>query len=204
MATTLILVRHGQTEWNRIERFRGRYDVPLNATGLEQARQTARRLAKHWEPVAVYASPLGRAVQTAEAIAQACNTTVIPHDGLIDIDYGAWQGLSPEDARERWPEQVAAWYGRPELAEIPGGETLQQVRERAMAAVFQAVEKHQGQVFVMVSHTVVNRLILLGALGLANARFWRLRQEPCAINVLEVEGQEFTLQSFNDTCHLEE
>lgn len=204
MSTTLIFVRHGQTEWNRIERFRGRYDVPLNSTGLEQARKAAQRLAKRWNPVAIYSSPLSRAAQTAEVIARAYDQEAIPDGGLVDIDYGAWQGMSPAEVREKWPEQITAWYERPELAEIPGGETLQQVRERAMAAVFQAVEQHTGQTIVMVSHTVVNRLITLGALGLSNERFWRLRQEPCAINVLEIEGQDFTLQLFNDTCHLED
>ncbi len=204
MDTTLILVRHGQTEWNRVERFRGRYDIPLNSTGLEQARRTAQRLAKRWNPVAIYSSPLSRALQTADAIAQAWDLKVMPNEGLIDIDYGAWQGLSPAEARETWPEQIVDWYERPGLAEIPGGETLQQVRDRAMAVVFQAAEQHIGRTVVMVSHTVVNRLILLGALGLGNDHFWRLKQEPCAINVLAIEGQEFTLQLFNDTCHLED
>lgn len=203
MQTTLIIVRHGQTEWNRIERFRGRYDVPLNAAGLDQALRTARRIAEHWQPQAVYTSPLSRAVQTADAIASACGQVATIEEGLLDIDYGAWQGLTPEEASAKWPEQVRAWYEQPEAAQIPGGETLQQVRERSMAAAFQALNHHAGAAVVLVSHTVVNRLMLLAMLGLGNQRFWRLRQEPCAINVVLAAAQDFTLQLYNDTCHLE-
>ncbi len=99
MNTTLILVRHGQTDWNRVERSRGRYDISLNSTGLEQARRIAQRLAKRWNPAAIYSSPLSRAIQTADAIALACNQKVMPEAGLTDIDYGAWQGMSPMEYR---------------------------------------------------------------------------------------------------------
>jgi broad specificity phosphatase PhoE len=90
MPSTIILVRHGQTEWNRIERFRGRYDVPLNKTGLIQAKKTAQRISLSWKPVAVYTSPLSRAFRTAEEIALVCNLHALPNDSLIDIEYGQW------------------------------------------------------------------------------------------------------------------
>lgn len=203
MATTIVLVRHGQTEWNRVERFRGRFDVPLNATGQKQAEQTAARIASQWKPTAIYASPLSRAMDTAQTIAKKFDLPVIPTDGLVDIEYGQWQGLSPEDASKQWPEGVKNWYRQPEMAEIPGGESLSQVRERAMRQLRALVNQHPDQVIVLVSHTVVNRLILLGILGLSNQRFWRLRQEPCAINVIEAADGEFTLVKMNDTCHLD-
>ena len=97
--TRIVLVRHGETEWNRVERFRGRADVPLNQTGIAQAEATARRIEKGWEVTAVYASPLVRALRTAEAIAQRFALDVQVHPGLIDIDYGAWQGRSPDDVK---------------------------------------------------------------------------------------------------------
>lgn len=203
MATTIILVRHGQTEWNRVERFRGRFDVPLNATGLEQAEQTARRIASQWQPTTIYSSPLSRAVDTAQAIAKEFHLAVIPTDGLVDIEYGQWQGLSPEDASKQWPELIENWYHHPEMAQIPGGETLAQVRTRALIFLNSLCQRHPDQEIVLVSHTVVNRLILLGILGLPNQRFWRLRQEPCAINVIEAKEGDFTLVKMNDTCHLD-
>ncbi len=203
MATTILLVRHGQTEWNRIERFRGRYDVELNSTGIEQARRTAQRIVNHWKPTGIFSSPLKRAVQTAEKIAQVCDLKVDPDLGLIDIDYGEWQGLTPTEAREKWEEQVSSWFEHPERSVIPGGESLTAVQDRAITFLTTAVTQHADQTIVIVGHTVVNRLILLYVLGLGIERFWHLRQEPCAINVIEMEDQDFTICSINDTCHLE-
>jgi len=200
--TLVVLVRHGQTEWNRVERFRGQADVPLDETGLAQAEATAQRIAAEWRPVAVYSSPLSRAVKTAEAIARHFGLPVQTHGGLTDIDYGQWQGLTPDEARTRWPEMVDAWYRTPEAAQIPGGEVLDQLRFRTVVAVRELVARHRGETIVLVGHTVVNRAILLGVLALRTHRFWHLRQDTGAINVLEVDGNEYTLVSMNDTCHL--
>jgi probable phosphoglycerate mutase len=200
--TRIILVRHGQTEWNRIERFRGRADVPLNQVGLTQADLTGQRLAEEWQPAAIYAGPLSRTIRTAEAIGVCCNLPVQVEPRLVDIDYGEWQGLTPDEVRGRWPEFLAAWYDTPHLAPIPGGETLENLRLRAMSAVNELAVRHHDQAVILVSHTVVNRIILLGVLGLGNDRFWRLRQDTCAINVFEVEDSTFTLVTMNDTCHL--
>ncbi|MBN1146738.1 MAG: histidine phosphatase family protein [Anaerolineales bacterium] len=200
--TLLVLVRHGQTEWNRLERFRGRADVPLNETGLAQAEATGERVAKEWQPAAIYTSPLSRSVKTAQAIAQHFDLPVQIHLDLADIDYGEWQGLTPDEVRQRWPEQFENWFLHPERARIPNGETLADLRWRAMKTIDELAEKHTGESIVLVGHTVINRIILLGILGLGNKRFWRLRQDTCAINVIEAEAGNFTLVSLNDTCHL--
>ena len=202
--TQFILVRHGQTEWNRVERFRGRADVPLNETGLAQAEAISRRVAADWQPVAVYASPLSRAVKTANAIARCLDLRIVTHAGLIDIDYGEWQGLTPDEARERWSREIDAWYNAPHMARIPGGETLDDLRRRGMLCVNGLAAQHDGQTIVLVGHTVINRVILLGVMGLGNDRFWRLKQDTCAINLFETEGADFTVVSLNDTCHLRE
>ncbi len=199
----IILVRHGQTEWNRIERFRGQADVPLNQTGLAQAEATGRRIADEWQPAAIYAGPLSRTMRTAEAVGACCHLPVSVEQRLVDINYGEWQGLTPDVVRERWPEELSVWYNAPHLARIPNGETLENLRIRAMSAVNDLVARHLDQIIVLVSHTVVNRIILLGVLGLGNDRFWRLRQDTCAINVFEVENGVFTLVTMNDTGHLQ-
>ena len=197
-----ILVRHGQTEWNRIERFRGRADVPLNKTGLAQAAATGRRIALDWLPNAIYSSLLNRAVNTAEAIAKHFNLPVQVHPGLVDIDYGEWQGLTPAEARLRWPEQLDNWYNHPEKAHIPAGETLVDLRTRAMQTVRDLVANQNGETVVLVGHTVINRIILLGVMGLGNERFWHIKQDTCAINVFEAHDNDFTLFSLNNICHL--
>jgi len=201
--TRIILVRHGQTEWNRIERFRGRADVPLNRTGIAQAEAAANRLSRQPKPAAVYSSPLSRAAVTAGKIARPHGLTVRPHSGLIDIDYGLWQGLTPGQVAERWPAELDAWYNAPQTARIPSGESLQGVRERGMRTVMELVREHPDSSIVLVAHTVMNRLILLGVLGLSNDRFWRLGQEPCGINRFSFQDGDFTLVSLNDTSHLE-
>ena len=200
--TRILLVRHGETEWNRVERFRGRADVPLNEKGLAQAEATGWRIASQWRPVAVYASPLSRAVRTAEAIAKHFGLPVQIHNGLLDISYGEWQGLSPDEVRERWPEALRAWYEAPQAARIPGGESLDEVRARGLAAVNELATRHDGDTIALVGHTVMNRAILLGVPGLPTDRFWRLRQDTCAINVFEADRGDFTLVALNDTCHL--
>ena len=200
----VILVRHGQTEWNRVERFRGRADVPLNEIGLAQAEATGRRVASEWQPVSIYSSPLSRAAKTAEATASHFDLPVQIHADLVDIDYGEWQGLTPDEVRERWPEALDAWHHAPHTARIPGGETLDDLRARGLAAVNELAARHAEQTLVLVGHTVINRIILLGVLGLGNDRFWHLRQDTCAINVFEADDEEFTLVSLNDTCHLRE
>jgi len=200
--TTLILVRHGQTAWNVNERFRGREDVPLDEVGLDQAERTAQRVAGQWRPVAVYCSPLSRARVTAEAVARRCGLPAQVHPGLVDIDYGRWQGLTPAEARQRYPRRARRWYRGSRRARPPGGEPLSAVQRRCLKAVLEIASAHPDQAVVAVGHTVVNRLILLGALSAGMRHFWHLGQEPCAVNLLEVEGRSFTLRSMNDTCHL--
>ena len=163
--TRFILVRHGQTEWNRVERFRGRADVPLNETGLAQAALTGQRVASQWQPAAIYASPLSRAVVTAEAIAARCGLPVQIHPGLADIHYGDWHGLTPEEVGARWPAELDGWCHAPEAARIPGGETLADLRGRGMAMIGELAAGHPGETVALVGHTVINRIILLGVLG---------------------------------------
>lgn len=200
--TTVLLVRHGQTEWNRVERFRGRFDIPLNKTGLEQAEKTAREITRRWNPDAIYASPLARALQTAQKIKDLCEKPVQQSKGLVDIDYGDWQGLTYEEAGKQWSDLISDWFEHPEKVQIPGGENLAQVRNRARLTLDQICSQHVDQTIVLVSHTVVNRLMLLEILGLGNEKFWDLRQEPCTINLLEKSRYKYTIVTLNDFHHL--
>ncbi len=142
-------------------------------------------------------------MQTASAIAELSNVPVESAPDLVDIDYGEWQGLTPEETQLKWRDQFHAWYKYPEQVQIPGGENLLEVQSRAMSTITTATKTYPNQTIVMVSHTVVNRLILLGILGIGIEHFWQLRQEPCAINVIDVKDKVFSLVTMNDTCHLE-
>ena len=200
--TKIILVRHGHVEGISPERFRGRADLALTGEGRRQAGATAQRIHKSWAPIAVYTSPLSRARATAEAIGKAANLSPSSVDGLLDIDYGAWQGLTPDQVRAQWPELLDTWYRAPDWAAFPGGETLQEVLTRAVSALRQVIQRHPGDTVVLVGHDSVNRVILLHALQLPLSRYWQLQQRPCAINELDFAKNGFVVQTLNETQHL--
>lgn len=200
--TRIVVIRHGETEWNRVERFRGRINVPLNEKGHRQALAVARRLSS-WHIEAIHSSPLERALQTAQPLADVCRTSVSPLDGIVDIDYGTWAGLTPEEAASRHPTLYRTWADSPQLVQFPDGESLEQVRDRALAALNEVNATHRGKTVVLVSHVVVNRVLILGAMGWGIASFWRISQDNAAITILEALEGQYRLQLLNDTCHLE-
>ncbi len=200
--TRIILVRHGQTAWNKVERIRGQVDIPLDETGLAQAMATAERVAQDWQPSVVVSSPLRRAVQTAEMIGRRLGQDVLPEPGLLDINFGEWQGLSPTEAAERWPEMATAWLTAPQSVLFPRGESLELVRQRSMAALHSLIERNSGGEIVAVAHTVVNRVVMCAVLGLDNSHYWRIGQDTCAINVFRWQSDVFYVDALNDTCHL--
>ena len=202
MAVKMIFVRHGETAWNRVERFRGQYDIPLNETGMEQAKKTGQQIVKRWRPAAVYSSPLARARQTAERIAAACGLAVEPEIGITDIDYGDWQGLTPDAARERWPKSVENWFRLPGTVHFPNGDRLIDVQQRALTTFSELTERHDNQEIVLISHTVVIRALLLGLLEADLNRLWHIGQEPCAINVIDYSTERTIIESINCVDHL--
>lgn len=199
--TRILLIRHGQTEWNRVERFRGQMDVPLNETGRHQAEALARRLAG-WPIAAVYAGPLGRARDTARPIADAHALPVRILDGFLDINYGEWAGLAPQEVAERDPEMARLWRSSPHLVKPAGGESLDDIRTRALASLQQVLAAHPQDTIVMVGHQVVNKVLLCAVIGLDNAHFWRVRQDNACLNVLEHRDGAYEIVTLNDTCHL--
>ena len=203
--TRLLLVRHGQTAWNvgagNGEHFRGRIDLPLNDVGTAQAQALAERLAD--EPIAaIYSSPLQRALQTAQPIAERLDLPVQPHPGLLDVNYGAWQGHSPAEVAVRWPELYRQWREEPEKLHLPDGESFGIVRERALAAVHDICAHHPNETVILVAHQVVNKVLVCAMLGLSNAHYWRIRQDNACLNVFTCQDGTFTAVHVNDTCHL--
>lgn len=204
MKTHILLIRHGQTVWNQEVRFRGQTDIPLDETGQRQAAKTAEYVAARWSLQAVYASPMRRAVQTAQAIAEAQGLQAQPLDGLLDIHFGEWQGLTVAEVRERYPDLLRAWWTAPHTVRFPGGESLDDVRARATAALRWVVEHHPDQTVALVAHTVVNRILLCAILDLGNEYFWHWDQRTCAVNWIEWDDrrQHYRLLMMNDTSHL--
>ncbi len=132
--TEIILARHGETEWNVGEIFRGRIDIELNETGIKQAELLAEYLSDV-EIDAIYSSPLKRALRTAEVIASHHKLEVEIAPGIIDLDFGQWQGLSLQEVTDKYSGLYAEWLSRPDRVKMPAGESLNDVRERAIGVV---------------------------------------------------------------------
>ncbi|GAB4334646.1 MAG: histidine phosphatase family protein [Candidatus Abyssubacteria bacterium] len=199
--TTIYLIRHGQTDWNKEKIFRGRADVPLNDRGRAEAAALARHL-EFMRPKACYSSPLSRAWETARYVARPHALEVTPDQGLIDIDYGEWQGLPDAEAETRFGELYRMWREAPHRVRFPKGESLAMVRKRALRSLDRIRDENpQGDVIV-VSHRVVTKVVMCAALGLGNSAFWKIRQDNCAFNIIELSENGPIVAVMNDTCHM--
>ena len=167
----VFLVRHGATDWNKEKRAQGHADIDLNEEGHKQAASAANELA-HMDIDAVFSSDLNRAVDTAQAIASAHGKEVVIDPDFREIDQGEWEGLTADEIRERWPD---LWGPNRHYNARPGGESPQQVRERALAALERAVRAHPEGRIVVVSHGGTIRWISAEALGYDDFRSRRIR-----------------------------
>jgi len=195
------VVRHGRTEWNRVERFRGRADIELDEVGMKQAEATAGRIAE-WQVSVIYSSPLRRALTTAEVLARRFDLEVQLLPGIIDIDYGEWQGLSPDEAAAKDGVLYSRWLKSPNKVKFAGGESLAGVRKRAASTVDTLITQHPKETIALVSHKVVCQILILSLLGVDNSHFWQIAQDVCAVNLFEVRGGVPSALLLNDTCHL--
>ena len=199
--TKVYLVRHGQTEWNKNLTFRGRIDIPLNERGHREAVAIAEAL-KDKNIDAIYTSPLRRSIETAQPTARFFNIEIVPFQGLIDISYGDWEGLTFNEARERYRDQYTKWEERPELVRFPKGETLGEVRERSFRALKEILRENAGRSILIIPHRVINKVLLCAILGLSNSYFWEIKQDTGCINLIECSNERFVISTVNDTCHL--
>jgi broad specificity phosphatase PhoE len=197
-----ILIRHGETALNAAGVYRGRADIPLSPRGRAQSR-AVRRALRGVRLDGIYSSPLARARETARAIAAGRRgITVAGAEEFIDMDFGAWQGLTGAQIRDRFPVEFRSWIDRPQETRIAGAETLEEVGQRARAGLDRLERAHPDATIAVVSHGVVNKLILCFVLGLTAAGFWNVKQDVGAISIFEYSPRGAKLFLMNDTCHL--
>jgi len=199
--TSVYLIRHGQTAWNKEEIFRGRADIPLNEIGFREAELVGEYL-KGMEIHAIYSSPLSRARETARRIAQFFNLKVQPLVGIVDMRFGRWEGRPLKEVQTYDREIYLQWREKPHLVRIPDSESLDEVRVRAMAALGEVIQYHQGKNLILVSHRVINKVIICGILGIDNSHFWQIGQDTGAINLIQFQEGKYVLSLLNETCHL--
>ena len=201
-ATRIFMIRHGATVLSAEDRFAGITDVELSEEGREQARRLAERLSSE-KIAAVYASPLGRTVETARILAAPHNLQVQTCDGFREISHGHWEGMRRQEVEKEFPQEMAEWEKDPYTFAPVGGESGLAVTARALPALINLVREHPGEKILVVSHKATIRLLLSSLLGFDPRRYRdNLDQKPAALNIVDFrDPTRARLTLFNDTSH---
>jgi broad specificity phosphatase PhoE len=199
--TRLILVRHGQTEWNRVRRVQGHTDTSLDKVGRAQAERVARRLEVEGI-AAVYASDLKRAQETAQRIAAKRGLTVQTSPLFREAHYGLWEGMTVAEIEAQYPEAYRRWREDSLRNRAPEGETLEELQQRALAGAAEILHAHGGGPVVIVAHGGSIRSLICGLLEWPLASHRQLRLDNASISRIDFGPYGPTLTAFNDTCHL--
>jgi len=201
----ILLIRHGETEWNKIHRFQGRSDVPLNQEGRDQARALAESLKD--EPLmAIHSSPLIRAMETASLIkAFHPSIPLLEEEGLMEMDLGEFDGMEAQQWAEKYPDFRKAWHEAPSSVKMPGGESFLEVQSRAIDTLERITQIYPPKTTLLISsHNFVNLTILCYAFGKSLDRFREFRQGTAALNVLYMQGRKLRAEVVNEREHLEQ
>lgn len=199
MKTTIVLIRHGQTDWNAAGRWQGHTDIPLNQEGLAQARALAARLAA-WPITAVYSSDLERARVTAEHLANALNSELTVDERWRERGLGVLEGLTREEVQARYPDLNLPRT----FIDAPEGESYDQLHQRVVGAYTRLMQEHAGEMVAVVSHGGAMRVLISHILGLPREVYapFSLRGNT-GISIIDIEENNALLARLNDTSHLE-
>ena len=199
----LLLLRHGETDWNSEGRMQGHSDTPLNANGIAQAHQLAARVASEESFAAMYASPLARARVTAEIIAQQCNLTPLLDDRLKEQCLGDLEGLTGTEFEQRFPEVLAAWRADPLQTPLPGQEKSDAFQQRVQAFLADLQARHaDGTRVAVVTHGGTIGMMLATLIGLDIGKRFPFWLDNASISHVDLSGGRVRVRLLNDTCHL--
>ncbi|MBU1159512.1 MAG: histidine phosphatase family protein [Candidatus Thermoplasmatota archaeon] len=202
MTLELILIRHGETEWNKDRVFRGQMDMRLNATGIVQADVVA-DLLKDKVFDAIYTSPLKRAVVTARRIAKPHGIEIRETPGLSDMHFGLWQGLTEVQVKERFSSAYRKWNTNPAWMKVPGGETTRKAWKRINSQLREILFMHGTGTVVIVSHRVPLKMMTAYLLKMKRGEITKIKHDPCAISIFDVPDRyNIKAITLNDSSHL--
>ncbi len=198
----LILVRHGETDWNKESFFRGHEDVKLNAAGIAQADAVAEAL-KGRVFDAIYSSPLKRAVVTARRIAMPHEIAVREKTEFLDINFGTWQGKKEATVKAEHPKLYEQWMTNPWKVKLPGGERVKKAWRRVNSGLREVLFMHGTGCVVIVSHRIPIKFMTTYLLKRPRKEFYKVVHDPCAISVFEIEDRSNCRPVvLNDSSHL--
>jgi len=199
----IILIRHGETNWNKEGRFQGQIDIPLNEKGKEQASKASNYL-EEIKFTKAFSSSMKRPYETAKIILKNNNIQIKKIDSLVEISHGLWEGKLEEEIKQTWPEMLKNWHERPESVTMPEGESIQQVSERAIAAWNLICNSQQeNDISLLVAHDAVNKTLICHILGLSYSDIWMIKQGNGGITVIDIfKNKNYVLSSVNITNHL--
>jgi probable phosphoglycerate mutase len=202
-ATSLLLLRHGETPLSADRRFSGVGDPELTARGLAQAEAAAAALSREPHHIdVIVSSPLKRAQQTAQAVAARTGLDVIVEEGLRENDFGAWEGHTFAEVRDRWPQELTDWLADPSIAP-PGGESFDQTAHRVRLATDRLLAAHPGRTVLVVSHVTPIKTMLRFALLAPAAALYRMHLDVACLSVIDhYPDGPAVVRSLNDTSHL--
>lgn len=207
MSTRLLVVRHGQTDWNISGRFQGQTDIPLNPSGLRQAQAIAERLRTDG-PAAIYASDLQRAWQTAKIIQAALppdsRPPLIGEPRLREMCFGMWEGLTYNEIQARQPKLLQRWESDLEHTTPPDGENLLELAERVQEAYKSVLAAHSEGTVVLVAHGGPLQMLITQALGMPVGRFWQIHLSNASLSVVNVYPEGAIVNLLNCVDHLKE
>ncbi len=202
----ILLVRHGETDWNLEMRFQGREDVPLNKRGQKQAELLARHLEGGKEEIArIYSSSLSRAMTTAKIIGGVLGAEPRVAEDFVEIDFGSWEGRTYSEMSKAEKETLSLWMMDPTSCSIPGGESFALFQERVCRSYDKIIQENAEGNILIVTHSGAIKAVVAKVLELHPAMIIRLKLFPTSLSVIQYDGRNNPyLELFNDICHLRE
>jgi broad specificity phosphatase PhoE len=198
----ILLVRHGETQWNRELVFRGIRDIELSERGRQQAELLAKYL-KRFKIDAIFSSPLSRAVQTLRPTAEALGLRVQPEEAINDLNFGLWAGLSVDQVKEKYPDQFEKWRLNPLEMDFPEGDKISNAKVRS----FNWLKRIAGgdyERIALVTHKVILKLLVLSILDAPKRAYWQIQFSTCSVSMLNTKEGRFDICYLNDTHHYDE
>ncbi|NLY78249.1 MAG: histidine phosphatase family protein [Tissierellia bacterium] len=199
----IYLVRHGESEWNKLKKIQGQQNIPLTEKGIEQAKLVGKRLVDEGIEK-IYSSDLKRAYDTAKIVGDMLKIDVIPTKGLREINFGIWEGLTDDILKSKFNKEQELWLKEPEKLKIEGAESISELQARAMQEINTIISDNNVNNILIVSHSATLKTIILGLLGINICHFKNLSLKNVSLSIIEFKQHNRVLSLLNDTNHLKE